>query len=686
MKYEYNHAHVNKQIEQLENLANKLHSKVFNSSEIVPPKVLCFVGAGPSKEANLPLAPGLKNLIRNKFVSNEPAGAKIHDLLEDEIHSDANGTTSYEKLTFFEFAAIVSRFSYGRKIIDQTIIEHLKNPTHRPLTYELLAHLAKHRYIDHFMILNFDRLLDDSLLDELPERVKIIASPQDIPLSETLTKHECFAVHPFGILGEGSYSLTPDDVNRFGPVPICKFIENKLLQPDSFKILQPIVLILIGYRAEEPAFSRFLTVQKEMWSRNNGTERPLEIFVIDPDPDAKQKISVFSSTGSVTVNNIVLYSDDAMELLFDLLRLKWQKSDKTIWTSASRHRIISKLFTYQQLRPENERFKIELLLQGLKSRGFIHLEAFSNIPRLNKYGSEKSYAIITELLDNEVIERDEWQMQTNQLKDYVPNYMIEDEQKVIDEFIRLAKVRKVISIDEWRIQIEKGDESGETKDQITAILNRIDLEEFLKREIAKIKKSPEIEIVRDASPEVSWSLGYEAKPLTTIDSLTRDTASLLKKSLEIENDNIIKIFGIWSTGEWLFHEDGWAYSIGKEILKRSDVELKILITRSGGVRGERTKRREYVKNTLVNNKHNAKIELRLLNWWELNRILTIVYDKEGNKEAIYMRRRLCLPLVCPYHIGKNASNAHNYLSELWDVYWSRGEVVLTNPVQEDSVQ
>jgi hypothetical protein len=660
--------HVDNQISSLKNLAKELHAKVDSFPSIVPSKVLCFVGAGPSKEANLPLAPELKNIIRNTFVSKDPAEAKIHDFLEDELSSKAQKYPAFENLTLFEFSAIISRFPYGLRVIRKVIRERLSTPSHRPLSYELMAHMAKHRYIDHFIILNFDHLLDDSLLDELPERVRIVASPHDIPPRSSFSGYECFAVHPFGILGEGSYSITPDDVAQFGPDPIRKFIEETLLEPIPSDRTQPITLILIGYRAEESAFSRFLVVQQDRWRQLYGQHRPIKLFIIDPDPYANQNVKHFLTEGLLSsVDRIVLNANDALELLFTLLRIEKEKSGHNVWISAARHRILSKIFSYNQLKPDNERFKIELLLQGLKSRGFIHLEAFGHIPRLKNYGSHNSFKIINELLNKDVIKRDLWQQPERNLSTYVPNFMIEDNNYVIEEFLRLAEERAVNVVNEWQLI----DNNGELHAQ--HVQNSV--EDFLKREIESIQKSPEIEIAKDVAPEVAWTLGIEAKTLPTIENLAKKTRSIIEGALKTKSDGKIKIYGIWSTGEWLFHRKGWAKDLGKKILRRKDVELKIIITRPGGVLGDRSTHREEVKNILLD-QHDANVVLKWLNWWELNRILTLVCDKKGNCQCIYMRRRLSRPLVCPYFINQNATHALKYISELWDVYWDRGELAI----------
>lgn len=662
----YSADHVNLQLPTLQALAKQLHAKVETAPPVVPPVALVFVGAGPSNAANLPLGAELKNILFNAFASNDPSNAKIHELLAAELDAWKGGHAIFNKISLFEFVAIISRFAYGRQVIRNTISERLNNPSHMPLSYELLAHLAKHRYVDHFIIINFDRLLDQALLDELPERSHVVASPQDIPPLASRTGEECFAVHPFGILGEGSYSLTPTDVARFGVDPIRAFIEETLLRPMASNRSQPVLLLLVGYRAEEPAFSRFLQAQQDRWIRLYRQKRQIDIFLIDPDPNAGQTLRNLYSDIVSSVHHIVLSADDALELLLDLLYLEWKSSGHPVWIPTARHKIISKLFSYRQLISKDERFKIELLLQGLKSRGFVHLEAFGHIPRLRNYGSYRSAEAIRELIEQEVLTRDQWLEPVRTRQYCVPNFMIEDRDRVIKVFINLSRERGVRIIDEWHV-VKNGP-------SVQAKLSQVFPEDFLATEIENIQRAPEIEIVRDAAPEVPWILGAEGKALLTIDELTRKTRSMLETALGTQGSGLIKIWGIWSTGEWLFHEDGWAHGLGDQLLGREDVELHILITQAGGVTGDRPRRRKVICKKLLS-PARATVELRWLNWWELNRILTLVQSKNGDCHAVYMRRRLSAPLVCPYFIDCNAEHTLGYLLELWEDYWDRGTPV-----------
>jgi hypothetical protein len=659
-------------------VANKLEGK---EGAPLPPRVVAFVGAGASKAAKLPLSYELKKKLYQKF-SCEPIARKI---IKEEYKfykkSEFEGF-NLNRISPFELAAIISRFAYGNKIIKKTIDEEYSNPTHRPLSYELLAHLAKHGYVDHFIILNYDHLLSDALEDELPKsQLKIIRSREDIPFQQNDNKRISYAVYPFGMLGAGAlYSLTTEDVAEFGCEPIRKFIKNEILNSQGSK--ESILLLMIGYRGSEPAFKKLLrSIRNEM-----DISREINLFVINPHESQVELNELIADSVIKSVTNISLHADIAFELLFDLLKQKWTEEKRHGWIPVARHRILSKLFNLPKMKSE-DRFKIELLLQGIKSRGFVHFESYSRIHRLMKYGNDKSADVIQYLIKKRLLKADKWLPELNGCdekltKHYVPNYIIsgsnDNTEKsncyalVIQELLN-KKNKHLINntvIKEWIF-----DDEGYPR------LNKTTRQEFLQKEFNKIQSSSDIEIVPDIAPEEHWVLesdpkSKKAKPLLSIGALKNKTKEILEGILTTASDEIpATICGIWSTGEWLFWDGAWGEDLGNRILENPFVTLKMLITKSGGRSIVRTSRRLDVINKLKKHeksKQGSKIELKWLNWWEMNRILTLVSCK-GNESAIHMRRRLNTPLVCPYFIPSKAEVALKYLKELWDLYWCRGE-------------
>lgn len=661
---------VNTQFESLRRFSKVLHEKKVAKDASSNIRVVAFVGAGPSKAAGLPLGVGLKDLIYKKFINDERRAKEIFNAEYKSYKGSDFKSYDLESLSLFEFAAVLSRFAYGKNIIIDTIKSELSKASHRPISYELLAHFAKHRYIDHFIILNFDRLLSDALEDELFEGdLKIIKIPEDIPKTSKDSRHVCYAVYPFGLLGEASrYSLTTEDVAEFGSEHVREFIKNELFELKIEKNEQ-IVIILIGYRGVEPAFERLLRSIKV-------NKRTIEIFVINPEKDDSKKFSKLEKEEIIhSITHINLKADLAFELLFELLKDAWGANNQHSWVSAARHRILSKLFNCVNM-PRKERFIIELLLQGIKSRGFVHLEMFGKVPRLIKYSDDKSSDAIKDLTAEKLLNPDEWLFEEKKInilpdpKFYVPNYTIGQMDKVILKFMQLSD-RSKYKIEEWFLSEDKNKFHYE----------EIDSKVFLEKELGKIQTAPDIEIVRDVDPEVKWILGNDkshVKELLSIDQLKQRTEKIIGSLvLDKEKDIPVTVRGIWSTGEWLFWKNAWAVDLGDKLLSKNYVAFKILITKAGGTNIVRSNRRIEVIKKLQKYKSShtgANIEMKWINWWEMNRILTIV-SCDDKQYAIHMRRRLNSPLVCPYYISSQAENALKYLNELWDLYWIRGEVI-----------
>ncbi len=663
---------VNAQFDKLCSLAKELHNKKTSPNPASAKKVIVFVGAGPSKAAGLPLGEDLKKIIYKKFVADERKAKEIFEAEYRSFRGSGFRNFNLDSLNVFEFAAILSRFAYGRKVITDTIRDELKKATHRPLSYELLAHFAKHHYLDHFIILNFDRLLCEALEDEISESdLKVIKTPEDIPPRTDADMHLCYAVYPFGLLGEASrYSLTTDDVAEFGCEPVRDFIRTKVFHSPS-EGREPIILLLIGYRGLEPAFERLLRS-----IRDDDEKRIIEVFVINPNRDDTEVLSKLQGDNIIqSITQINLDADLALELLLELLKDAWGESNRHSWISAARHRILAKLFNCANM-PLQERFIIELLLQAVKSRGFVHFETFGKVPRLIRYSDEKSAQAIKDLVSDNLLTPDNWFFPDSEREGrrknefYVPNYTVKNTKSVVLKFIQLSN-RANMEIGRWQL--------AKAKD---CFVHKSDTPlKFLENELKKIQNAPDIEIVRAVEPEISWILAHDAvraEELLSIDELKKRTEEILRTAIvNNEKNQPAVIRGIWSTGEWLFWEKAWANSLGTELLKRTNVTFKILITKAGGKHIVRSNRREKVITRLQDHqisKQGAKIEVKWINWWEMNRILTIVSCK-GEERAIHMRRRLNNPLVCPYYIPSEAKNALKYLDELWKLYWSRGETI-----------
>lgn len=664
-------------------LARLLHTRVSPKHFATKPTVIVFSGAGASKSAGLPLGNELREFLRNDFTSSSgPAGA-IRQLLLDEMRDKFPNLSPdpYPKLSLFQFAALLSDFAYGRQILQRTIDQTLRTPSHRPLSYELLAHLAKHRYIDHFIGINFDTLLDESLLDEVPERLTIVAAPPDVPARAREDDSTCFLVRPFGRLGAGDYRITLDEVNSFGSEPIRRFVEDDIFQAPRDNLSTPFVMLLVGYAGAEPGFTNLMESIAKKWDRNGLMKQDRYLFTID--------IAEFPLVLSSPIIEKVflkdhlyhmrLDADSALEILLRILNHLYLSEFPTC-PSAARHEIVSKICEYSRLSHDPSRFELELLLQGVKSRDFIHLESFSQIPRLRIYGKKENTVkeVVDKLILDQIIEADPW-LKSHDGDDAtdlgqlvqsacVPNYMIKNPEKVTARIVGDLDASRQIS--EWSVKVDSGG-----KNVIASQTYRSPVE-FVRARLEEIRSAPEIEIVSGVDAEAHWTLGGEGgKFLPSIGTLADKTREILGEALTAQKTHTsagkVTLCGIWSTGEWIFSDAGWAREMGIELLSDASIEIKVIITRSGGAGGIRPEHRKEVIKRLRACEH---VEIRGLDWWKLNRRLTLLMIGGEARSAIYMRRRLFAPIVAPYFVSRgeiSGTGSLQFVSEIWERYWAK---------------
>lgn len=679
----------------LENLAALLHTKVLGSSSEL--NVVAFVGAGPSSVAGLPLGAALKADLRSEFLGR--GGREIRDLLEGEIsafvdrHGKRGGKESpFGHLTLFEFAAIIAKLAYGQDVLRKTIERKLGNPTHRPLAYELIAHLAKHRYLDHLVILNLDTLLDEAVDDELPERARVIAGPQHLPSPEALADIDrtrpCFLVRPFGIVRHGAYAITESDVAQFEP-NVRGFLERQVLgATGDLGHAQQLLLLIVGYSGAEPAFRSLISSYVDA-ARVKERADGLRMVVIDPDgvpaplEDLRRTLGLTSKIGHVPLD-----ADTALEILVGMVTHLWRR-EFPVGIPAARHKLVGKCFGRAALESE-QRFRLELLLQGIKSRGFVHLTGFSDLRRLTKYADpDRVQDVLDDFLRRSLLVRDRWidpdgAEHIGDSASYVPNYMLGKLDDVVGEIMRtcaLAHRSDPARIASWNVRPMR--EGFAVHREETAA------ETYLRDRLQEIESAPDIEVAQPAGRDETWFLGPSAERLWSVGELTRRTVEMLDRALRFPGR--VAIRGIWATGEWLFGaydgdsrtQPGWAFKQKTALVERlagrrpgGPITLQVVVSRAGGEPGLRAERRHRMIVEMWRIRQpadpHARVELRWENWFDMNRVLTLV-EYDGRTEAIYMRRRLSQPLVTPYFVDHPPGS--KYLTELWERYWMRAKSV-----------
>ena len=342
-----------------------------------PPKIVAVVGAGASNDAcGLPTGWLAAEKLIRAFVAE---GRVKENLIEEEIHRI---TVEY-RLEQGDFEAVLLALS---KFDQKTVLSQLNaifNHRYYPsLTYELLAHLLKHRFIDAIVNFNFDELLDQALDDELghygyyrvisdgdcPENLGSWKDKKD--LSKDRFKFPLY-VKPHGTASHkstmrftrSSYSLLPADLVR-----LLKSL-----------FTGPVDIIVVGHAMQSVEFNDIL-------AHSNGAKRFYAFGHTEPElrmagaGDTQKWKPTFFNSSSVEGG-----LGRCMELIIGQTESMFKDDFKP--RSISRHQLISKLFKRDAVLNEDtgskdreyeiylrDRVYVEIALAISKAKGFISLE------------------------------------------------------------------------------------------------------------------------------------------------------------------------------------------------------------------------------------------------------------------------------------------------------------------------
>jgi hypothetical protein len=637
------------------------HKRYNESGRIIVP----FVGAGASHVAGIPTASELA-LDLVKSLNDFP---HMRELLEAEKETlfPKKASLRLGELTLFELAVLFSHSTKTKRHLEDFVQRALAKKRKIPLVYELLAHLAKHGFISHVVSMNFDELLDDSLFDELGERLKKITRGDDLPGDTGLSSEylrQFFLVKPFGTISDKNFRLTPNDLTFRGPQ--WEFIQKRVFAGNNV-----VTIILIGYQAAEEAFGDLI---------DRLHDRSIEVFVVDPSP------GVLSTLRQHKPKLITLEADGAFSILVQILqRLISSRNglapNAIQWVPTARHEIVSEVHEFttpgakvadwdgngESETDRSKRFMLELLLQAIRSRGFLTLEAMSQIPRITHYGKGLNRQPIEKLLELELFEPltqsdpGGQKIQTSNedflLRPQKPN-------EIASALLKIYKKNFDISrtVPCWLIEGDCGE----------AVHTEVPILKYLEQRIQDIQAAPEIEIASEAGVSTPWLFKCPVI-IESLDDLFSKTKAMLQSLLERQNTNC-QIWGIWTTGEWLFG-NGWAQTpYGHSLIlafQRGEVTGNFVTSEAPATYTLRASKAAKTRQLFESSNIKNSVRSGQLYWTRLNRIMTMVEYTEPNgakvTHGIYMRRRHSAPIVQPVLVSGDDCQV---LKELFDRYYN----------------
>jgi hypothetical protein len=631
---------VNNQLPNLDELADCLVSRHARGRSML---VVPIVGAGASSGAGLPTFARLKEMVYDALLQGDPAGSALDRALHAEAKRLLPVGRSMLELSEFEFMGIASQFAYGSKVIEEVVSAAVSTARHRPLVYELFAHLAKHGFVDHFISLNFDELLDESLMDELPDRLSLATSPDDVPglLSRHGHKIECcYLFKPFGSLTRANFKLQAKEVTQYGHESVWEFMIRNVFSPET--VAPETVLLLVGYAAKEPAFARLM----DELLRNR--PRKTRVFVIDVDESIPTHLNIYAGD-NCDLRYVHLPADLAFDLLLQLVRIKYKIAHQFgAWIPVARHQVIAAI-PYRDTKADvDRRFRIELILQAIKSRGVFTIESLAEVRRIRDY-AQNAHAVLHKMDKEGILASKPLEGRASlssggfRREDYALNRDLGSlAELLLQEWHRSPDA----FVENWEVEHQDG--------ALAARRSRVTYRDQLGRRFAEIAASPDIEVSAGVSPSTQW-LFKQPTPLRSVTELMENTVTLLETALA-EKQGKLTLYGIWTTGEWLFHPEGWAWEhVGQRLmalLKEESLDMSLVLAKNPDLGNtHRLKRGTEVLKTLSKFAGPGRCSVRQLSWGDQNRIMTLLgwtnASGNGTRSGIYMRRRLATPLVAP---------------------------------------
>lgn len=642
-------------IEQLATLATKMVERYNKRNTLIIP----FIGAGASYSAGIPLGSDIRRSINDTFCSKEDGqSGKLAEFIIHEAESmygEKVVKKGIDVLDFFEYMSVISTFANGRAKIKSIVRNAIKKASKKPLCYELLAHLAKHRFIDHFMSLNFDELLDFSLRDEIPSRLRKILGSEDLPGPhfERDKDAPCFLIKPFGSREKDKFKLEPSEVMQFGSESIWQFCLDRIFTKNRKGTkLEEIVLVLIGYAAAEPAFNALIgkLVDKEI---------PISIFNINVNLTSGPLEQLKKNYPDLKVSYINSEADDGVSILVQIIQNKLEGQIK-IKTKipVSRHEIISQCMTFDQTENPNIRFITEVILQAVKSRGFFTVEAIGGIERIRRFSKYIARYSINEMIKKGILRVSSNKKYGSSQKPINNNFWLQDFELNTVEMEKCAEYLMEL----WGITKENNNSPPKNIKYVdynhianTYKVEKVEFKQYLTEKLQEIRQGPEIEIRGERDSTDDW-LFQNAVHISGILDLHKKTAEVFDHFLD-QSDEKIEIFGVWSSGEWLFDENGFAYKdYGQkiiELIEQGKAKLKVVLIEPHSSDSDTisSATSANIQSSLfkLQQCHKEYVKLLKISWWRHNRKITIVKNRNDTM-GIYFKRKLASPLISPVYV------------------------------------
>ena len=598
---------------------NRDHSSLLKAPSQPPYKrrVVVIVGSGASQDANLL---GTKEILAKLKTRSFP-------LRQEVINQELKRLASVQRLDVNHFETqllAMSATEHSGKMVRDTLVKLFSRKFIPTLTYELLAHLLKHKFVDAIISFNFDELLDQAISDELnSDEYHYILSDGDCPPSPLHGENEVLA-KPFYIKPHGTVShsstlrFTRDDYYRL-PLGIQRVMRELLTR-------RPVDLISIGFAMKSFEFNQIL-----LESRRQNRIFYLNPVVPKPEPALPKRTESYP---------IQFRSHQLGNVLSEILDKTYAHFRDYRPRHADRHRLLARLFSDEKnCKADNpqylwERTVVELALAIAKTKGFMTLSGLSS-GRAGKYFRQYQSHAGRRQKDFKRL------CKSLGLNDVAYGYdalrLSKRKRELIPRVLVLKQFEAALPVMLEKVRSHLGRERQKVFKSITSDVKQVLLDHF---------KGQEVEV--RVAPEVIHDNIFKNP------TLFRTKTALDAKTMELLQDERWRgLLLVSETGEWLTKPRVIA---AINIAKHRTRCINMVVA-------DKSHEPELKK------AYGSHVNLEEMDWWDHNRHLTLFLNSRNRvMHSIYFTRRRRATDIVPVLLDKFDSLT---VFELWKAYWIR---------------
>ncbi len=676
-------------------LARRYKSQV--ESDAVEHRVVLVIGAGVSSGSGLPLwsNPALKKKVLLVAEGHYGGGDRFVEAVWDRLGPrlglpptpDRDQPTAardrvLEEATLDELCAVACDDVLLRdRILAELVGWFAPWPTADgpppQLAYELIAHLLKHRFIDHIVSFNFDELLDTAVANELAAEDYVrITSDHHVLAAEDQNKPHIIKAHG---------TISAPETLRF-TVPqtgaltheMVRLLDRTICTPPQSGQSLKLDIISLGYSWQDTDFAHYIYKHRAdidnvivMVATSEHTRtamiRPEILYARTKTPPSVGLVrfvnsSAFSrgkkSNGKIPSVDLMLWA------VCNALTAKLTTNNYPVIPIA-RHLILAALFTspntsrgvldwiqgsHNTRHTRENRFRAELLLHIIECKGMVNVSVMAHNCRLKRYRPAPpgqghdflgTFDFLKRSLNGDV--KETYYAKVATLKELC------------------SALKSQFSIPSTATVVCPNSPSTPAPDFQKCVGNAVPLDDFLDRNVEEVFDGEEVEVVPSADPRSPWVF-TEPKALPTYLTLQKQTEELLHS----RRRRWTHLFVVAETGAWMTSRRVKSlFSRCKE--KRCVLCIDTHTPPEWGLRDEIAKR------LAARRRPGHKISIGActflfaqLEWWEHNRHLTLGYNANDSSftGGIFFRRSLRSTQITPVYVHHPSDCAELFLTFL----------------------